>query len=285
VYAARKIAVSANPSTRRDSARTFLIARAFVIKRLFDVSVAACGLVLLLPLAPIIALVVKLDSKGPVFFRQERVGQGFRRFQIYKFRTMRTDAALSRRAITAGHDPRITGPGRLLRKLKIDELPQLINVLMGDMSLVGPRPELPRYVDLFRHEYADILMVRPGMTDIASLKYRDEATLLGQAADPEAEYVRRVLPDKLRLAREYVRRSSLSFDLTLIAQTAWSLTTAAFLPVRRESSASELSVRGVPGRSDSTTIERRCQPDRRRTSRGGRRFTDVATVPAQTVNL
>jgi lipopolysaccharide/colanic/teichoic acid biosynthesis glycosyltransferase len=121
--------------------------------------------------------------------------------------------------ITAGRDPRITRAGTLLRRLKIDELPQLWNVLKGDMSLVGPRPELPCYVDLFRSEYAEVLRVRPGMTDLASLKYRDEATLLGQAADPRDEYIRRILPDKLRLAREYVGRSSVMFDLALIART------------------------------------------------------------------
>ena len=123
------------------------------------------------------------------------------------------------RSITAGDDPRITRVGWFLRKSKIDELPQLINVLRGEMTFVGPRPEVPQYVDMFRRDYEEILKIRPGITDLASIKYRDEAALLGQSENPEAEYVKRVLPDKIKLGKEYMRRSSFFFDLTLIFKT------------------------------------------------------------------
>jgi len=166
-----------------------------------------------------VAASVALDSPGPVFFRQVRVGRGFRPFRIIKFRTMVEDAARRGGPLSIGADPRVTRVGRWLRRLKLDELPQLFNVLAGDMSLVGPRPEVPEYVERYRADYADILTVRPGMTDLASLKYRDESALLAAAADPGAEYVRVILPDKIRLAREYVRRSSVLFDLSLILRT------------------------------------------------------------------
>jgi lipopolysaccharide/colanic/teichoic acid biosynthesis glycosyltransferase len=123
------------------------------------------------------------------------------------------------RSLTAGADPRITPLGRILRATKIDELPQLINVLRGDMSLVGPRPEVPRYVEMFPDDYQEILQVRPGITDMASIKYRDEATILGRAQDPEVEYIRHVMPEKIALAKEYIRRSSFFFDLLLLART------------------------------------------------------------------
>jgi lipopolysaccharide/colanic/teichoic acid biosynthesis glycosyltransferase len=180
---------------------------------------AGMGLLLLLPLMAGIALLVKLTSAGPVLFRQERIGKQFQRFWIYKFRTMVADAPSAGRAITVGDDPRITRVGRLLRQTKLDELPQLWNVLRGDMSLVGPRPEVPRYVEMFRDDYQEILAIRPGITDLASLRFRNEAAVLAKAEDPEREYCEHILPEKLRLAREYARRSSLSFDLLLIART------------------------------------------------------------------
>jgi lipopolysaccharide/colanic/teichoic acid biosynthesis glycosyltransferase len=188
-------------------------------KRAFDIVVSSLGLLLLLPLFGLIALVIKLDSKGPVFFRQERVGQGGRPFRIYKFRTMVADAPRRGGQLTAPKDSRITRVGHTLRRIKADELPQLINVLKGEMTLVGPRPEVRRYVDLFQRDYQEILSVRPGITDLASLKYRDESAELSRAEDPEREYITRVLPDKIALAKEYVRRSSFSFDLILIART------------------------------------------------------------------
>ena len=190
-----------------------------VWKRLLDVFVSSAGLLFLSPVCAVVAVLIKSDSRGPLFFRQERIGQGQRSFYIYKFRTMVVDAPLRGGPLTAPEDPRITRLGRLLRKTKIDELPQLINVLCGDMTLVGPRPEVPRYVALFQKDYDEILRSRPGITDLASLKYRDESAALSHAADPEQEYVTRVLPDKIALAKEYIRRSSLAFDLSLILKT------------------------------------------------------------------
>jgi lipopolysaccharide/colanic/teichoic acid biosynthesis glycosyltransferase len=189
------------------------------MKRAFDIVAAAIGLSVLAPLLLLAAILIKIESPGQVFFRQERIGRGFRPFLIYKFRTMVENAAQLGGGITWGDDPRITRVGRFLRKTKFDELPQLINVLKGEMSLVGPRPEIRKYVDLFRADYEEILKVRPGITDMASLKYQDEADLLGRSANPEEEYIKRVLPDKLKLAKAYVNRSCLRFDLALILKT------------------------------------------------------------------
>jgi lipopolysaccharide/colanic/teichoic acid biosynthesis glycosyltransferase len=147
------------------------------------------------------------------------MGRGLKPFTIYKFRTMFHEGAVEGRAITPAGDPRVTRLGGLLRRLKFDELPQLFNVLKGDMSLVGPRPEVPRYVNLFRSDYEEILRIRPGITDLASLKYRDEASLLAKATDPDTLYLQQVLPDKIRLAKEYVRMSSLAYDIRLIFKT------------------------------------------------------------------
>lgn len=190
-----------------------------MMKRLIDVVAASAGLVILSPVLLVAAALVRISSPGPVLFCQHRVGMGFRPFTIYKFRTMVVDAPARGAAITCGDDPRITAIGRFLRKTKIDELPQLFNVLVGDMSLVGPRPEVPRYVEMFHEDFSEILTVRPGITDLASITYRDEAELLGRASDPHAEYVGHILPDKIRLAKEYRRRSSVLFDLVLIVRT------------------------------------------------------------------
>jgi lipopolysaccharide/colanic/teichoic acid biosynthesis glycosyltransferase len=194
-----------------------------VKKRAFDVTTASVGLVLLSPLLLFVSLLIKLDSPGPALFQQERIGQGFRPFRIYKFRTMVQDAPGKGGMITFGGDPRITRVGRLLRRTKIDELPQLINILRGEMSFVGPRPEVRRYVELFREDYAEILKVLPGITDLASLKYRHEAEILGRCENPEEEYVKRVLPEKIRLAKEYLSQSSLRFDIILILKTVLNL--------------------------------------------------------------
>ena len=190
-----------------------------MIKRCFDIAVSAVGLALCSPFFLVVAVLIKWDSKGPVFFRQERIGKNFRPFWIYKFRSMVQDAPEKGALISVANDSRITRVGHVLRKTKIDELAQVINVLLGDMSLVGPRPEVRRYVELFRKDYEEILKVRPGITDLASLKYRDEATILSKAADPEEEYRQRVLPEKIRLAKEYIPKSSLLFDLQLILRT------------------------------------------------------------------
>jgi lipopolysaccharide/colanic/teichoic acid biosynthesis glycosyltransferase len=190
-----------------------------VIKRAFDIAGAGTGLVLLSPLMLLTAALIKLDSPGSIVFRQPRIGRHFQPFIIYKFRTMSTGAGQREALITTGHDPRITRIGRFLRWSKIDELPQLVNVLKGEMSLVGPRPEVEQYVNQFHGDYAEILTVRPGLTDLASLKYRDEAAVLARVADPLKEYVDRVLPEKIDLAKEYLRRSSFMFDLLLISKT------------------------------------------------------------------
>jgi lipopolysaccharide/colanic/teichoic acid biosynthesis glycosyltransferase len=190
-----------------------------MMKRTFDIAVSFLGLVVLSPLLLFVAVVIKLDSPGPIFFRQERIGRGFRPFFIFKFRTMVENPSDRGRLITVGDDPRITRAGRFLRKTKIDELPQLINVFKGEMSLVGPRPEVRQYVELFRKDYEQILRIRPGITDLASLKYHDEAAVLKQLENPEAEYCNRILPDKISLSKEYVQKSSFVFDLGVILKT------------------------------------------------------------------
>lgn len=195
------------------------------MKRLFDIVVSLVGLICFFPVMLLAAILIKLDSPGPVFFRQTRMGMRFRSFQILKFRTMVEDAPKLGGPITYGNDPRITRAGRILRKTKLDELPQLINVLRGEMTFVGPRPEVPRYVELFRQDYDDILKIRPGITDLASIKYRDEAALLADCENPEEEYVGHVLPDKIRLAKEYLHRSSFFFDLVVIFKTLRGLLT------------------------------------------------------------
>lgn len=193
------------------------------MKRIFDLVFAFFGFLVLSPILIVVAILIKLDSEGPVFFRQERIGRGFKPFYIYKFRTMVKDEQERGGIITSGEDARITRIGRILRNAKIDELPQIINVLKGEMSFVGPRPEVRQYVEMFRQDYAEILKVRPGITDLASLKYRNEALILGEAKDSNETYVRLVLPDKICLAKEYLRCSSLSFDLTLIFKTLFRL--------------------------------------------------------------
>ncbi len=190
-------------------------------KRVFDAIFALLGLAVLSPLFLLVAAAIKFTSAGPVFFRQERVGKDFHRFRIYKFRTMVVDAPKLGGQITAARDPRVTPVGRVLRKAKLDELPQLINVVKGEMSLVGPRPEVPRYVEMFRDDYREVLSVRPGITDLASVKYRDESEILAMAADPDEAYVRQILPDKIALAKEYLAKQSLLFDIGLILRTLW----------------------------------------------------------------
>ncbi|MFG6468675.1 sugar transferase [Roseateles sp. BYS87W] len=186
-------------------------------KRLFDLIAAALGLALLWPLLLLAALWVKLDSPGPVLFRQVRVGRYGVPFTIHKFRTMRTEPGA---AITVGADPRITRSGQVLRQTKLDELPQLWDVLRGAMSLVGPRPELPRYVALYPADLRErVLAVRPGITDPASLAFSHEAELLAVADDPEREYREVILPAKLRLSADYAARASLATDLRLIFST------------------------------------------------------------------
>ena len=196
------------------------MAGAGMSKRLFDVLMSSLGLLMLGPSLLLIALAVKLDSPGPVFFRQERVGRFGQPFRIHKFRTMRHEPQGAGPQITVGGDARITRVGRVLRQGKLDELPQLIDVWLGTMSLVGPRPEVPRYVAHYPPAMRDkVLSVRPGITDIASIEYRDEGAVLARAADPEHAYLHEVLPHKLALAAQYVDQASVWTDVKLILRT------------------------------------------------------------------
>lgn len=198
-------------------------------KRLFDLLGAAAALLLLSPLLLLTAMLVKLDSPGPVFFRQERVGRGGVPFRIHKFRTMAADAPARGLPLTVGADPRITRVGGFLRRTRIDELPQFIDVLQGSMSLVGPRPEVPRYVAHYPPELRErALSVRPGITDPASLAHIDEAALLARAADPEREYIQRILPAKLQHAVDYAERASLGTDVVVLGRTLIALLRQAF---------------------------------------------------------
>ena len=194
-----------------------------MMKRAFDLTAAALGVLLLLPLLAAIALWVKCDSPGPVLFRQLRVGRGGQLFEILKFRTMAA-AADPQRQLTVGRDPRITRAGHFLRKYKLDELPQLLNVVGGSMSLVGPRPEVPRYVACYPPALRDlVLSVQPGVTDLAAILYKDESSILGQAADPERAYIETILPTKLEYYARYVRERSFWGDVRIIFRTLGAL--------------------------------------------------------------
>jgi lipopolysaccharide/colanic/teichoic acid biosynthesis glycosyltransferase len=189
-------------------------------KRVFDLVTSGAALILGSPIIAVVAFVVRLDTPGPILFRQVRVGRGGRHFNILKFRTMVDRPAEPGGEITVHRDPRITRSGALLRHWKLDELPQLWNVFRGDMSVVGPRPEVPRYVDLYPAPLRDIVLsVRPGITDPASIKYRSEADMMADADDPERMYREVILPDKLALACAYARHVSLRGDLAIIFQT------------------------------------------------------------------
>lgn len=189
-------------------------------KRLFDWMASSVGLMLLAPLLLVLALWIKVDSSGPVFFRQERVGQFGRHFKIHKFRTMFVDTEACGMQITVGEDPRITAVGAFLRRYKLDELPQLIDVLRGDMSLVGPRPEVPQYVAYYPDELKElVLSVRPGITDMASIEFKNENEILGRAIDPHKAYVSEVLPIKLNYYADYVNNHSLLVDIKIIFLT------------------------------------------------------------------
>lgn len=188
-------------------------------KRIFDVVSSIIGLVTLTPLFLILSLIIKLDSNGPVFFRQYRVGKNGRQFKILKFRTMVINSESLGLRITKDADNRITKIGKLLRKYKLDELPQMINIFKGDMSFVGPRPELPEYVKEYNCKQLRVLDVRPGLTDYASIKFRNEGDILGKADNIEDIYIRILLPEKIRLNLEYIENRSLFIDLNLILST------------------------------------------------------------------
>ncbi|MBQ8594255.1 MAG: sugar transferase [Bacteroidaceae bacterium] len=190
-----------------------------MMKRLFDVVCSFFGLICLSPLFLIMAVWIKCDSRGPVFYRQLRVGRGGRDFYLYKFRSMYLDADKKGLITVGGRDPRVTPSGYYIRKYKLDEFPQLINVLKGDMSLVGPRPEVRKYVDMYTPEQLHVLDVRPGITDMASIQYSNENELLAAVDNPEEYYIRVIMPDKLRMNLEYVQHHSLLYDLRLIFKT------------------------------------------------------------------
>jgi len=190
-----------------------------LIKRFFDIIFAATGLLLLLPIFIIIAIFIKSDSRGPIFYRQKRVGKNGVEFFIWKFRTMYTDSDKKGLLTVGGKDPRITRAGYHLRKYKMDELPQLFNVLTGEMSLVGPRPEVKKYTDLYDPLQRQVLSVRPGITDRASIKYSKENEILAQYEDPEKAYVEKVMPEKLELNLQYVKEQSFRKDVIILWKT------------------------------------------------------------------
>ena len=191
------------------------------MKRLFDILLSGLGLLIISPLFLIVAIWIKLDSPGPIFYRQVRVGRYNKDFRIFKFRSMRIGSDKGSLVTIGGRDPRITRSGYFIRKFKIDELPQLINVLVGDMSLVGPRPEVRHYVNYWTEEQMHVLDVRPGITDPASIKFRNENELLAQAEDPEKYYIEVIMQEKIKLYLDYVAKNSLWYDIKLIFQTFW----------------------------------------------------------------
>ena len=189
------------------------------MKRLFDILASGCGLLVLSPIFIIVAIWIKLDSPGPVFYRQTRVGRHNKDFRIFKFRSMRVGSDKGSLVTIGGRDPRVTRSGYFIRKFKIDELPQLINVFTGDMSLVGPRPEVRHYVNYWNPDQMRVLDVRPGITDPASIRFRNENELLEKAQDPERYYIDVIMQEKIKLYLEYVEKSSFWYDIKLIFQT------------------------------------------------------------------
>ena len=191
------------------------------MKRAFDIIASGLGLIVLSPLFLVLAIWIKCDSKGPVFYRQVRVGRLNKDFRIFKFRSMRVGADKGSLVTIGGHDPRVTRSGYFIRKFKLDELPQLINVFVGDMSLVGPRPEVRHYVDYWTPEQMHVLDVRPGITDPASIKFRNENELMDKAEDPEKYYIEIIMQEKIKLYLEYVEKQSFLYDFRLILKTFW----------------------------------------------------------------
>ncbi len=194
-----------------------------IAKRAMDIIISGGALLVLWPALLIVAAAIKIDDPGPVFYRQVRVGRDGKEFRIFKFRTMVVDADKKGLAITVGKDNRITRMGAFLRGTKLDELAQLLNVFIGDMSFVGPRPEVPKYVDLYTPYQRQVLLVRPGITDYASIAYRNENDLLAGAADPERMYIETIMPDKIELNMKYLREISPIADLKLIFGTIWAV--------------------------------------------------------------
>lgn len=190
-----------------------------MLKRLFDIVFSFTGFIVLSPLLLVLGLWVAFGSKGGMFYRQERIGRNGKVFRLFKFRSMYTNSDKKGLLTVGGRDPRITPAGYYLRRYKLDELPQLLNVLIGDMSLVGPRPEVKKYVDLYTPEQRKVLLVRPGITDYASLEYFEENDLLARSADPEKTYIEEIMPAKLRLNERYIMEAGLLTDLKIILRT------------------------------------------------------------------
>lgn len=189
------------------------------MKRTFDILASGVGLIVLSPLFAVLAIWIKTDSKGAVFYRQVRVGRGNRDFRLFKFRSMRPDSDKLGLITVGGRDPRVTRSGYYIRKYKLDEFPQLINVFRGDMSLVGPRPEVRKYVDMYTPEQVRVLDVRPGITSLASIRYRNENDILAASDNPDKTYIEQVMPDKLAIDLEYVNKANLWTDIKLIFST------------------------------------------------------------------
>jgi lipopolysaccharide/colanic/teichoic acid biosynthesis glycosyltransferase len=211
------------------------------LKRVFDFVAVCFGLVVVSPLIAIIALLLKATSPGPVFFQHNRVGRHGKVFRAYKFRTMVEGADRMGTSVTTSDDPRITAIGRILRTTKMDELPQLVNVFKGDMSLVGPRPEVAEIVENYAPEMKRVFQVRPGITSLATLHLKDEEEILAQVPDPDQFYENVLVPLKVQLAMEHVNRNSFSFDLRILCQTMWTVTLGRWWPIEEHQTISELN--------------------------------------------
>lgn len=190
-----------------------------MVKRIFDILFSIPCLLILSPLFLLIAIIIKIDSKGSVFYKQDRVGKNNSDFKVYKFRSMRVNSDRSGLLTVGGRDARITGVGYYLRKYKLDELPQLYNVLIGDMSIVGPRPEVRKYVGLYDEDQKKVLEVKPGITDLASIQYRNENEILEKSEDPEEYYIKVIMPDKIRINLTYMNDRSIFKDMKVILKT------------------------------------------------------------------
>ena len=189
------------------------------LKRIADITISFTVVILLLPLFIIISLSILISSGAPVFYLQERVGKDWKKFKIIKFRSMVNNAENIGPGVSSYNDKRITAIGKILRKFKIDELPQFINVLLGDMSIIGPRPELSKYVDRFKNEYSKILKVKPGISDYASVKFRNEAAILQSANDSESFYLKDILPEKIKLYNKYIEEMNFFVDIKILFST------------------------------------------------------------------
>ncbi|KJD36044.1 glycosyl transferase [Tamlana sedimentorum] len=194
-----------------------------MIKRCFDIFFSITGLLILFPLLICIAILVKFDSKGSVFFKQTRIGKNNKKFTLFKYRTMFISSKTSSNLTIGNNDARITNLGYYLRKHKLDELPQLFNILKGDMSFVGPRPEIPYFVKKYKPEYLEVLNVKPGLTGLASLKYKNEDELLKNTQNPETVYLNTILPDKIKLNKTYINSQSLALDIKILIKTIFSI--------------------------------------------------------------